>query len=258
VIFDFFKNKFGKRYSESAFEESLEMAFKGIGVSAGALSESLSKFANMPKAKNVKWQLAKLAEKETRQIQKQFFTGIILSEMQDELLFKYLSSECPDPLINLYAFSMMDHPDHKSLDDIMSSVTTDNWDSLTISSELKKYYTAKHILSIFIRGSLFVVFSNLFGKNDFTEDERRFKLMVQMHVKKIGAELLLSYSPDEKDVLSNFKAKYDYSEKQKRRELLNSFIHGIELNSEIIIDDVCDKFSKALASNYATFKDEKL
>lgn len=256
MIFDFFKNKFGKRHSESAFIELLEIAFKDISSHTGI--ESISKFANTPKAKNVKWQLTKLAEKETRQIQKQFFIGIILSEMQDELLFKYLGNECPDHLITLYAFNMMDVPDHSPLTGIMNSAITNNSDPLTIAPELKKYYQFQHLHSTFITGSLYWVFSALFGKNDFTEDERRFKLMVQMHIKKIGAELLLSYSPDEKDVLSNFKAKYDYSEQQKRRELLNNFIHGIELNSEIIIDDVCDKFPKVLTSNYATYKDQKL
>lgn len=87
----------------------------------------------------------------------------------------------------------------------------------------------------------------LFGLNTGdNEDTRRYKLLVDEHIRKTSAELLLKSGGS----LNLLAKQYDFTEMKNRSDLLARFRHGIESGQADEIDATCEAFVSLLQKNY--------
>jgi len=166
---------------------------------------------------------------------------------QDEILFNYLAHECPSLALLGFAASMADDGD-KVLAAIILKFETEKQTEEEFGEIAKAYFKRKYYFELYKNSVLSGVIQAFFSGIENSEDIRRFELIVKEHIKKLGIELMLTYSEQ-----TDTKNKYDFSETEKRNKIISQFILGIELNSSEVIDRACREFPKILTKNYETF-----
>jgi len=190
---------------------------------------------------------------ESRQVQSRKLLGKYFESKQEEICFNFFSNDCPDLILVAYAASMADSGD-EFLSALLFKTNENKEDHEQFAETAKAYFKKRLYFEVYKNGVLLSVIKNLFGNLDDQEDTRRFELIVKEHVKKLGVELMLNYSSKDDQVFSPVSHGYDFTETKKRRDLISRFIQGIELNSEEVVDRVCEDFPKLLSKNYEAFK----
>ena len=105
--------------------------------------------------------------------------------------------------------------------------------------------------AIGIHGMLTYSGINLFGfEPDRSERMRKYELLVKEHLKKLGAEILLSISEND-----GFKRTYDFSEANKRYELLIRYCNAVETGFDVELENICNEFIDLLEANYNSIKE---
>ena len=68
---------------------------------------------------------------------------------------------------------------------------------------------------------------------------------------------MLWNTTDGDGLMGSAKQKYDFSEGKKRIDLIERFIQGVDLNSNKIMDQVCEEFPTVLQKNFDVFEEVK-
>ena len=91
----------------------------------------------------------------------------------------------------------------------------------------------------------------LFGRSP-AEDEyqRKFEILIDQHLKKLMAELLLGG-----DDFAGLRGVYDFDEVKTRSHLLHRYCNAFESGLYADIESICEEFVVSLEKNYNTAKD---
>lgn len=190
---------------------------------------------------------------ESRKVQSRKLLGYYFQSKTEEICFDFFAKDCPDLMLVAYSASLIDGGD-EFLKKLALRTEQQNENHAQFSETAKAYFKKKFFFEIYKNEVLLCVIHHLFGKIDDQEDVRRFELIVREHVKKLGVELMLTYRNDNDQLMPLVADGYDFTETEKRSRLIATFIQGIELNSDQVIDKVCEDFPQLLAKNYEAFK----
>jgi len=198
----------------------------------------------------------------TRKLQFQKLQAVHLKSKMDEITFNYLANECPDPMLLSYSKKIIDGGD-LLLGAIAGKAEVVGMDYEQFSRMTKAYFRRKLFIELYKNGIFECVITSLFAKSVgsddvFDENIRLFEVLVKEHVKKLGVELMLKDHIDDDINMGLVKQKYDFTETEKRSDLIVQFLLGVELNSNEIVDQVCEKFPKVMKKNYGTFQETKM
>ena len=94
-------------------------------------------------------------------------------------------------------------------------------------------------------------FRNIFVGIPEDEIERKFDILLDHHLKKLAAEIVLLNT----DSFLQIKGSYNFKETEKRYHLLHRYCNAIESGMFDDIDSICDEFVTSLEENYKTAKE---
>jgi len=190
---------------------------------------------------------------ESRKVQARKLLGKHLQSKQEEICLKYFGHDCPDILLPAYSIGLIENGD-QFLNALALKMEQNEGGHEQFSKTAKAYFKKKYFFETYKNNVFLCLINELFGKIDNQDDVRRFEIIVTEHVKKLGVELLIKNSGKDEHIISSFADGYDFSETQKRIDLISRFIQGVELNSEKIIDQVCEEFPNLLLKNHEAFQ----
>jgi len=204
--------------------------------------------------KSLKQSFVEISNIESRKVQIRRLIGLYFRITQEEITFNYLSYECPDELLPLYSSLFIDLGD-SFLGGLAIGTITKGQDYHEFAKPAKAYFKKAYFFEVFKNNVLSTLVSTLSGKQVFNhEDLPRYKILVQEHLKKMGVELMLQNAEPSDEALYPLSLEYDFNELKLRSDLIDTFIQGVELDAEEVIDGVCKKFPQVMEKNYECFK----
>ena len=204
--------------------------------------------------KSLNQNFVEISNLESRKVQIRRLIGLYFRITQEEITFNYLSYECPDELLPLYSTIFIDLG-NRFLGGLAIGTITMGQDYHEFAKPAKAYFKKAYYFEVFKNNVLRTLVTTLSGEKGFNhEDLRRYEILVKEHLKKMGVELMLQNVEPSDEFLYPLSLEYDFNELKLRSDLIDTFIQGVDLDAEAVIEEVCEKFPQVIEKNYECYK----
>ena len=189
-----------------------------------------------------------IASKNNKTVQKHYFLACYIKGVGDLFLYNYLSKEASEPILCLMAVKSQDTNINKILE-------YNHENSENMIKALRYYYLKEFLNKVFVQTGLKSTYENLFKIETDKNIEKNYELLIEDHTKKLCWELWIkednSNLPKELKLMTE---KYDFNETSKRRELIDNYVTGVELNNIEMQTLALDQYPKLIEKNYAIYQ----
>lgn len=189
----------------------------------------------------------RLDAKSTRNEQLNLFKSIYLKN-KNEQKFAHLIGSKVDENIALF---IVIHLDENAKKNVIAAFEKEDKVAL---EQYRKYYRAdylrKWLLYVIIETGLILTYENLFNSEIDNAIIERYEIMLDDHIAKLIAEVLISYDAS---LWSTFNVKntvYQFTATNMRSKALTLFLKGVEQNDEEIMDKGATDYVEAMKINY--------
>jgi hypothetical protein len=189
----------------------------------------------------------RLDSKSNRNEQINLFKSIYLKIKKEQKLAHLIGTKV-DENIALFVVIQIDENAKKN---VISAFEKDGEVALELyKNSYRADYLRRWLLYIIIEAGLILTFEDFFGSKIENAIIQRYEIMIEDHISKLIAEVLISYDAS---IWATFNVKntdYQFTAAYKRSQAMSLFLTGVELNDYEIMDKGTTDYVEAMKINY--------
>lgn len=184
-----------------------------------------------------------LDSKSTKKEQMSLFKSIYLKNKNEQRMAHKIGSKIDENLVLLFVFAI----NQSATEKVISAFEQDGDIALErYSKAYRAEYLRRWLLYILIDVGLNSTYKDLFGIKIDTTIIDRYELMLDDHIAKMTAELLMTFDTSLWTTLNVLNSAYDFSAVKKRAEAMSMFLDGVEQDDSEIMEKATTDYVKAM------------
>lgn len=188
-------------------------------------------------------ELKRLDLKSKRKEQKSLFQSFYLKNKNELKISHKIGSKIDENLVLLFIFAI----DQCATKKIIAAFEVEGEVALErYTKEYRMYYLRRWLLFILIDVGLSSTFEDLFSCKMDKAIDYRYELMLDDHIAKMTAELLITFDKSVWTALSLLNTEYDFSAVQKRAEAMSMFLDGVEKDDAGLMEMATTDYVEAM------------
>lgn len=188
-------------------------------------------------------ELKRLDLKSNRKEQKSLFESIYLKNKNEQKIAHKIGSKIDENLVLLFVFAI----DQCATKKIIAAFEVEGEVALErYTKEYRMYYLRRWLLFVLIDVGLSSTFEDLFSSKMDKATVYRYELMLDDHIAKMTAELLITFDKSLWTTLSLLNKEYDFSAVQKRAEAMSMYLYGVEQDDAVVMEKATTDYVEAM------------
>lgn len=190
--------------------------------------------------------LKRLDTKSNRQEQMSLLESIYLRKKGEQKLAHQIGSKADESMVLLFVWAI----DQSATENVI--VAFEQEGDAVLERYTKAYrvdYLRRWLLYVLIDVGLSSTYEDLFGKKIDKALINRYELMLDDHIKKMTAELLMTFDTSLWTTLNALKTSYDFSAVESRAAAMAMFLDGVEKDDAAVMNKATTDYVKAIELN---------